>query len=66
MLLRSCSFTITEHDAARPWVVVGREQRTVELPDSVGFYEWARGQWPEERWTIDLEAVGAQPDGHGP
>jgi hypothetical protein len=28
MFVRSFSFTVTEHDAQRPWIVTGVEQRT--------------------------------------
>jgi hypothetical protein len=30
-------FTLIEHDSARPWIVVRREHRTVELEDGMGF-----------------------------
>ena len=55
MFVRAYSFTITEHDANRPWIVVGREHRTVELDEVVVFYEWAHERWPAPRWTVELD-----------
>ncbi len=53
--VRSFSFTVTEHDQDRPWIVSGVEQRTVELEDGVDFFAWAREQWPGERFTVQLD-----------
>jgi hypothetical protein len=49
------SFTVTEHDPDRPWIVFGREHRKVTLEDAVSFFEWAHEHWPAPRWTIDLD-----------
>jgi hypothetical protein len=49
------SFVITEHDAERPWIVVGREHRTVTLEDGVVFSAWAHEQWPAPRWSVELD-----------
>jgi hypothetical protein len=49
------SFTLTEHDADRPWIVRGRKHRTVELDDGVSFFEWATRRWPTPRWTVELD-----------
>jgi hypothetical protein len=50
------SFTLTEHDPERPWIVVGpQEHRTVELNEGVQFFAWARVQWPPPRWSIQLD-----------
>jgi hypothetical protein len=48
-------FTITEHDADRPWMVLGSEQRTVKLPDGRDFFAWAHEQWPAPRWSIEVD-----------
>jgi hypothetical protein len=49
------SFTITEHDGDRPWLVVWRERRTVTLDAGLNFYEWAHKQWPSPQWTVELD-----------
>jgi hypothetical protein len=49
------SFTVTEHDAARPWIVLGAEQRTIELDDDAGFFEFATKEWPPDRFTVQLD-----------
>jgi hypothetical protein len=49
------SFTLTEHDPAKPWLVLSIEQRTVELDESEDFGRWARAQWPAAAFTIDLD-----------
>ena len=53
--VRDYSFTITEHDLKKPWLVLGSEHRTVSLEDGVRFFEWASKQWPEPRWTVQLD-----------
>jgi hypothetical protein len=53
--VRSFSFTITEHDPDRPWIVTGVEQRTVELEDDLDFFAWAAERWPAKRFTIQLD-----------
>jgi hypothetical protein len=55
MFVREYSFTLTEHDLEHPWIVLGSEHRTITLEDGVGFFEWAREQWPAPRWTIELD-----------
>ncbi len=55
MFVRSFSFTVTEHDHGRPWIVTGVEQRTVELEDAVEFFAWARERWPAGRFTVQLD-----------
>jgi hypothetical protein len=54
MFVRAYGFMITEHDAERPLIVVGRKHRTVELDDVLAFYEWAHERWPPLRWTVEL------------
>ena len=48
-------FTVTQHEPTRPWIVVGREPRTVTLADDVNFFDWAREHWPAPRWTVQLD-----------
>lgn len=55
MFVREYGFTVTEHDPDRPWIIRQREHHTVALEDGADFFEWARGQWPESRWTIELD-----------
>jgi hypothetical protein len=48
-------YTITEYDAARPWVSVGPLRRmTVELEDAEDFAVWAAQAWPRPRFQADL------------
>jgi hypothetical protein len=49
------NFTVTEHDADRPWIVLRREHRTAALEAGVGFFDWAYELWPAPRWTVELE-----------
>lgn len=60
--MRMFNFMITEHDSARPWIVIGRDQRTVELEEGADFFTWASEQWPEPRWTIELDPWQLSPD----
>jgi hypothetical protein len=49
------SFTVTEHDPERPWIVLGSERQTVTLDDGVDFFEWSSERWPRPRWTVELD-----------
>jgi hypothetical protein len=60
--MRAFAFTLTEHDAGRPWIVVGREHRTVELEDGADFFSWALQRWPKPRWTIELDPWQLSPE----
>jgi hypothetical protein len=62
MFVREYSFTITEHDPERPWIVLSSEHLTVNLPDGLDFFEWARGQWPASHWTIQLDPWQLAPE----
>ena len=53
--MREYGFRITEYDPERPWVVRSSQHRTVELPDGVDFYAWARDRWPAPHWTVELD-----------
>jgi hypothetical protein len=46
---------LIERDPERPWLVLAQEHRTVTLEDGVNFYEWAHTQWPDPRWTVELD-----------
>jgi hypothetical protein len=60
------SYTVTEHDPERPWIVLGMSNGRVTLSDDVNFFEWARENWPAPRWTVQLDPWELSPDGHGP
>jgi hypothetical protein len=49
------TYTLTEHDPAKPWLIVGQEHRTVELDDGVDFFAWAGEQWPAPRRSVQLD-----------
>jgi hypothetical protein len=49
------SFTVTEHDSERPWIVRDHQRRAVELEDGANFFEWAHHAWPEPRYTVQLD-----------
>jgi len=53
--VQAYSFTLTQRDPDRPWIVVSRKHQTVELDDSIGFFEWARSQSPEPRSSVELD-----------
>ena len=53
--LPAYSFTLTEHDPAKPWIVCGQERHTIALDDGVNFFEWAREHWPAPRWSVELD-----------
>jgi hypothetical protein len=51
--VRAFSFTVTEYDPQRPWIVTSVEQRSVE--DDAEFFAWARERWPAERFTVQID-----------
>ena len=55
-------FTITEHDASKPWLIVSREHKTVELEEGGSFHAWASERWPAPRWTVELDPWTDAPD----
>lgn len=55
-------FTITEHDVAKPWLIVNREHKTAELENGVSFALWAAEHWPASRWTVELDPWTGAPD----
>ena len=60
--MREYSFTITEHDPDRPWIVVGSERRTITLPAETQFFAWAHEQWPAPRWSVELDPWQLAPE----
>jgi hypothetical protein len=57
--VRDYTFTLTEHDAARPWIVRRQEHRTATLEDDANFFTWAHAQWP--RYTVQLDPWELEP-----
>jgi hypothetical protein len=54
--MRSYTYTVAEHDPARPWILVGEIRRlTVELEDGQNFYEWAVTEWPGPRFKVERD-----------
>ena len=49
------SYTVTEHNPERPWIVLGTSQGKVTLPDGENFFAWAHENWPAPRWSIQLD-----------
>lgn len=54
------SFNVTTYDPAKPWIVLSREHRVVELAEGVDFSAWARREYPGER-TVELDPKVQQP-----
>jgi hypothetical protein len=55
MFVREYGYTVTEHDADRPWIVRDQRHETVRLGDGMSFFQWAAGQYPRERFTVELD-----------
>lgn len=55
-------YTVTTHDPDRPWIVLGREHRTVELKDGESFALWAAQHWPASRFTVELDPGRTTPE----
>ena len=53
--VRVYSFTVAEHDPAKPWLVVWTERRTVKLENDQDFHRWADERWPRSRLTVQLD-----------
>lgn len=47
-------YLVTEHDPARPWVVIATGRHTVEI-DPAAFWAWALKRWPEPRYGVRIE-----------
>jgi hypothetical protein len=56
MFVRTWSYTVTEHDSAKPWLIVSvRRGMTVELDEVVNFFTWAHAEWPGPRYSVELD-----------
>lgn len=55
MFVRAYGYTITEHDVEKPWLIVSREHRTVELEEGESFALWSAQHWPAPRFTVELD-----------
>jgi hypothetical protein len=53
--MREYGYTVTEHDAERPWIVLETSHETVALADGVNFFDWVQERWPAPRWSIELD-----------
>jgi hypothetical protein len=57
------SYSVAEHDPDRPWIVVGEIRRlTIELDEGANFYDWARMEWPPDRYEVTLDPWQLSPD----
>jgi hypothetical protein len=45
-------YRLIEYDADRPWIVIANEQQSVDLPDAQDFGQWAREQYPGDRFKV--------------
>jgi hypothetical protein len=54
--VRVYTFSVTEHDPERPWIVLGTGRHSVELEDGAEFFAWAAERWPRERFTVQLDS----------
>jgi hypothetical protein len=48
------NYCLTEYQIAKPWLVLSREQRTVDLEHVGDFQDWARETWPAPRYAAEL------------
>jgi hypothetical protein len=55
VFVRTYSYTVTEYDVAKPWVVVGQARRAVDLEDGANFFDWAHRAWPRPRFSVQLD-----------
>ena len=52
--VRLVSFSVTEHDPRKPWLVLGTTQHTAQLDEETDFFSWAAERWPANRFTVQL------------
>ena len=57
----SYSYTVTEYEPERPWVVRSTSRGSIELPQDTHFYDWAREQWPGPRFGVKLDRPPLSP-----
>jgi hypothetical protein len=55
------SYTVTEHDPDKPWLVLGRSHGKVTLEDGASFFVWAAEHWPVPRWSVELDPYQLAP-----
>lgn len=53
--MREYGYTVTEHDPDRPWIVRDQRHETVRLDAGMSFFKWAAGQYPQDRFTVELD-----------
>jgi hypothetical protein len=49
------TYTITERDPERPWLVRSISHGTVTLEEDASFFAWAAEHWPAPRWSVELD-----------
>jgi hypothetical protein len=49
------SYTVTEYDLSKPWLVICTGRHQVELADAHAFLDWARERWPAPRYSVQLD-----------
>ena len=59
--MREYGYMLTEHDPSKPWLVLGREHRSVNFEDSASFFEWGAPEWPEPQWSVELDPYELSP-----
>jgi hypothetical protein len=62
LVVRTCvrmttyTYRLVEYNADRAWIVLANEQHTVDLPDDQDFGQWAREQYPGDRFRVIPES----------
>jgi hypothetical protein len=49
------SFTITQYDSEKPWLVLSTGRDSVELPEGEVFHDWALTRWPRPHYRVRLD-----------
>lgn len=60
--MREFGFSVTEYDAARPWIIVQSRHEVVELADDVSFYVWAAERYPSPRFAVQVDPWELSPE----
>jgi hypothetical protein len=55
------SYSLTTYDPDRPWIVLSREHRVIELPEGADFVVWARETYPGDATMVELDPQTQQP-----
>ena len=53
--MRKYSYTVSEHDPKRPWIVRDQRHELVQLDDDMEFFEWSAARYPQDRYTVQLD-----------